>query len=165
MGKGWEPIARHMISENKFSWGELSVNFNVLHIMPFLIWLQLTFHDSSLVTFPPNSLHRDMCTQTQTCTHTCTHASRTPRACACTHTRTHTHTHTQILLLEDLKDFDSLVQASQSFHEDVSDPLVGVGGAEMSKTWLDHLVEEVKSNRRSTWSYMSNRNVYGLFHA
>ena len=61
-------------------------------------------------------------------THTWTHVH------ALTHRHTHTHTHTQILLLEDLQDFDSLVQVSQSFHEDVSDPLVGVGGTEMSKT-------------------------------
>ena len=62
--------------------------------------------------------------------HTRTHGHTYTRS----HTDTHTHTHTQILLLEDLQDFDSLVQVSQSFHEDVSDPLVGVGGTEMSKT-------------------------------
>ena len=77
---------------------------------------------------------------TETCAHrhrhAHTHARMPPAPPVRVHarTRTHTHTHTQILLLEDLKDFDSLVQASQSFHEDVSDPLVGVGGTEMSKT-------------------------------
>ena len=164
MGRGWEPIARHMISENKFLWGELSVNFNVLHIMPFLIWPQLTFHDSSLVTFPPNSLHTD--THAHRHTHTQTHACMPPpHACVPTHTHTHTHTHTDSIPGRPTRLFDSLLQASQSFHEDVSDPLVGVGGTEISKTWLDHLVEEIKSNRRSTWSYMFNRNIYRLLYA
>ena len=72
------------------------------------------------------------------CTHAHTHAWTHVHALTHRHTDTDTdtdtHTDTQILLLEDLQDFDSLVQVSQSFHEDVSDPLVGVGGTEMSKT-------------------------------
>ena len=134
MGRGWEPIARHIISENKFTWGALSVDFNVLHIMPFLIWPQLTFHDSSLVTFPHNSLH----------THTHTHRHSTPGRPASLQKKTF---------------FNSIIQASQSFHKDVSDTLVSAGDTEMSKTWLDHLVEEIKSNSRSIWSSVFNRNT------
>ena len=122
MGGGWEPIARHIISENKFLWGELPVDFNVLHVMPFLIWPQLTFHGLSLATFFPNSLH--------------------------THTHTHTHTHNDSTPGRPGRFFDSLVQVFQSFHKDVLDTLVCSGHTEMSKTWLDHIVEEIKIKQK-----------------
>ena len=126
MGGGWEPIARHIISENKFSWGELPVDFNALHVMPFLIWPQFAFHGLSLAHFFPNSLH--------------------------THTHIHTYTHNDSTPGRPGRFFDSLVQAFQSFNKDVLDTLICSGHTEMSKTWLDHVVEEIKSNRRSTWS-------------
>ena len=63
---------------------------------------------------------------------------------------THTHTHTQNDSIPGRpgRFFDSLVQAFQSFHKVVLDTLVCSDHTEMSKTWLDHIVEEIKIKQK-----------------